>query len=245
MRLMASFPSLISSISDYIRRTGDHYAGRQALARWARSEPALAEHKTLGQLVAFARNAPGPEQDKLVGAVLRGAGADELGGLTAIAAVSRQLGAVLAAWRRGGADMAQLRHLEADLVTECWVVVTQWSERAARGEPLPSPLTLAIVGEARHRVRTPLRRELRRSAKNVGLDHLDNVSAPAPRSVPELLCREIGSAVRAGRISAVAAKPVLLTRALGYSTSEVGALLGCSAATVRAVRSRAERSLVA
>jgi DNA-directed RNA polymerase specialized sigma24 family protein len=60
----------------------------------------------------------------------------------------------------------------------------------------------------------------------------------------EELARQIGAAVRAGHLSAPAARPVFLTRVAGYSTAEAAESLGHSPAVLRALRSRAERALV-
>jgi DNA-directed RNA polymerase specialized sigma24 family protein len=81
--------------------------------------------------------------------------------------------------------------------------------------------------------------------RQVSLEVLAEVATDIGRPSSEVLAAEIGAAVRAGRITAKAAAPVFLTRVAGYSPTEAAQRLGLTPAAVRAVRSRAERRLVA
>lgn len=242
---MASSRSLLSSVSSYVEAAGNRYTGRQALARWARSQPSLRPFRTIGEVVRSCRQAPLPEQDRLLGALVASAGGEPLGQLAVLAGLSRHLGSVLACWRRGGTNPVDLAVLEADLVSECWGAVALLYSNLDAGGPLPGRVSLTLVAAARHSVRTPLRRELRAAARRDEVEQLAGFSAAEERPVAEQLADEIGRAVRAGRISATAAAPVFLTRVAGYSTVEAAKALGHSPATLRALRSRAERSLVA
>ncbi|MHB1534753.1 MAG: sigma factor-like helix-turn-helix DNA-binding protein, partial [Acidimicrobiales bacterium] len=65
------------------------------------------------------------------------------------------------------------------------------------------------------------------------------------RSAAELLAVEVARAVQEGRITAAAARPVFLTRVVGFPVAEAAERLGCSPGVIRALRSRAERRLAA
>jgi hypothetical protein len=170
---------------------------------------------------------------------------DPLAALAIVAALSRRLGGVVAAWRRGGASASDLAVLEADLVSECWASVITLAARVASGEGVPPTVAFAIVDRARAAVRAPRLRELRAVERRVGLeDHIGYLAGDDKALPTEELAKQIGAAVRAGYLSVAAAQPVFLTRVAGYSTSEAGKQLGHSPAVVRALRCRAERALV-
>jgi DNA-directed RNA polymerase specialized sigma24 family protein len=178
-------------------------------------------------------------------AILSIADGDHLAQLTAVACLSRKLGAVVAGWRRGGASATDIEALEADLVSEAWSAVANAAALLAAGAPPPPRLGLVLVDSARHAVRGPRRRELRAAGREVHLDDLDGFGCAAERPANERLASEIVAAVRAGRLSAKAVAPVFLTRVAGFSPEEAGKRLGMSPAVLRATRSRAERRLVA
>ncbi len=245
MRGMAQTPSLCSAVGAYVTTTGKHLSGRQALARWAKAQPDLRRFVLIGDLASKCRDASPNEQDRLLLAVVSVADGDHLAQLTAVACLSRKLGAVVAGWRRAGAGSTDLQALEADLVSEAWSAVTNAAARLAAGHPLPPRLALVLVDNARHAVRSSRRRELRSAGKEVHLDNLDGFGHAPKRPASERLATEIAAAVRAGRISAKAAAPVFLTRVAGFSPEEAAKRLGMSPAVLRATRSRAERRLVA
>jgi DNA-directed RNA polymerase specialized sigma24 family protein len=170
---------------------------------------------------------------------------DALAQLAVIAALSRHLSSAVSAWRRAGASLDDLAVLQADSVTECWAAVVDFANRLAAGQPLPAKVALVLVDRARSAVRARRRRELRADARRSRLDELDELASSTEPTPAEELAHEIATAVRAGRISASAAAPVFLTRVVGYSTTETAFALGQQPNAVRAVRSRAERALVA
>ena len=245
MRGMAPTTSLVTSVAGYVAATGNHLAGRQALARWASLQPALRDFSTLAEVVAACRDGAPEQQDRVLGALLRVSHGDQLAQLTVIAALGRKLGGAVSSWRRAGASPADLDVLQADLVSRCWEVVAATAALIADGEAPPPHLALELVGRAWDAFRVPRRRERRAAAHHVGLDRLGELATRPGRSAADALAREIGSAVRAGRISAKAAAPVFLTRVVGYSSAEAAKRLGVTPAVVRALRSRAERLLVA
>jgi len=242
---MANSGSLVGAIASYVDQTGRRLAGLQSFARWSVSDPRLARFASLPELVRACRHGAPEVQDALLGALLAVAVDDPLGNLAAIAALSRRLGGVVAAWRLGGASGSDIAVLEADLVSECWAAVAALAAALAAGEPLPPKLALAIVDRARATVRAPRRRELRAARRQVRLEgDLPHLAREDKAPAAEELAGEIRAAVRAGRLSAAAARPVFLTRALGYSTAEAAQYLGRSPDVLRALRSRAERALV-
>ena len=245
MRGMAQTHSLISAVSGYVNTTGKHLSGRQALARWAEAQPELRRFVLIGDLASKCRDAKPDDQDRLLLAVVSVADGDHLAQLTAVACLSRKLGAVVAGWRRAGASAPDLQVLEADLVSEAWSAVANAAACLAAGQPLPPRLGLVLVDKARHAVRASRRRELRSAGREVRLDNLDGFACAPERPASERLAAEIAAAVRAGRISAKAAAPVFLTRVAGFSPEEAAKRLGMSPAVLRATRSRAERRLVA
>ena len=242
---MTTPPSLISSVSGYVALLGQRLAGRQALARWACLEPSLARFAHTGELACACREAGPEEQDRLLVAMLAVARDDQLAQLVVVAGLSRRLASAVAAWKRGGASRTDLVNLEADLVSGCWAAVVAVAAALAGGEVQPARLGLALLDQARRSVRAPRRRELRAAARQVSLERSAEPAAEDCQPVAEELAAEIGDAVRAGRISACAARPLFLTRVAGYSPAEAARRLGCTPAVVRAVRSRAERALVA
>ena len=245
MRGMAPTTSLVTSVAGYVAATGNHLAGRQALARWASSQPTLRRFSTLAEVVAACRDGTSEQQDRLLSALICVAHDDQLAQLTVIAALGRKLSGAVSSWRRSGASPADLEVLQADLVSRCWEVVAATAAAIADGAAPPPRLALELVGQAWDAFRVPRRRELRAAAHNVDLDRLGELATRPGRSAADALAREIGSAVRAGRISAKAATPVFLTRVVGYSSAEAAQRLGVTPAVVRALRSRAERLLVA
>jgi DNA-directed RNA polymerase specialized sigma24 family protein len=242
---MAQTPSLISAVTSYVTTTGQHLSGRQALARWATAQPALSRFRLLGELGSHCRDASPVEQDGLLLALLSVADRDHLAQLTTIACLSRKLGAVVAGWRRAGASYPDLQTLEADLVSAAWSAVADAAARLATGGPAPPRLGLVLVDDARHAVRGARRRELRATGREVPLEHLDGFGHAPEKPASEQLATEIAAAVRAGRISAKAAAPVFLTRVAGFSPDEAAQRLGMGPFVLRALRSRAERRLVA
>jgi DNA-directed RNA polymerase specialized sigma24 family protein len=242
---MATSGSLINAISSYVDQTGRRLSGIRAYGRWCRAQPLLARYPCLADALRACRYGAPEVQDALLGALVTVAVEDPLGNLAVIAALSRRLGGVVAAWRRGGASGSDIAVLEADLVSECWAAVAVLAAGVASGEALPPKLAFAIVDRAHAAVRAPRRRELRAAGRQVRLQgELPHLAKEDKAPAAEELAREIGAAVRAGRLSAAAARPVFLTRALGYSTAEAAQYLGRSPAVLRAQRSRAERALV-
>ena len=148
MRGMAPTTSLVTSVAGYVAATGNHLAGRQALARWASSQPALRDFSTLAEVVAACRDGAPEQQDRVLGALLRVAHDDQLAQLTVISALGRKLGAAVSSWRRSGASPADLELLQADLVTRCWEVVAATAAAIADGAAPPPRLALELVGQA-------------------------------------------------------------------------------------------------
>jgi hypothetical protein len=242
---MATTTSLIASVTSYVSTTGRHLSGRQALARWSASQPHLRTFPALADLVSACRDGRPADQDRLLGAVVSVADGDHLAQLTVIAGLSRRLSATVATWRRAGVSPVDLEALQADLVTRLWEVIGMHAVAATAGVPLPPHLGVELVGQALDELRVHRRRERRAGAREVCLDGRTGLVPAAGLTAAEALADEIGSAVRAGRISAKAAAPVFLTRVVGYSSAEAAKCLGVTPASVRAVRSRAERQLVA
>jgi len=242
---MATQRSLVSAVASYVDQTGRRLSGLQAFARWSASEPSLAHFRSVPEVVRACRDGSPEVQDALLGALLSVAAEDTLANLAMIAALSRHLGRAVAAWRRGGAPVSDIAVMEADLVSECWATVASLAVAVAGGEPVPAKLAFAIVDRARAAVRTPRRRELRAAKRQVRLESYLPCLAREDKAPPvEELATEIVAAVRTGRLSASAARPVFLTRVAGYSTAEAAESLGQSPAVLRALRSRAERALV-
>jgi DNA-directed RNA polymerase specialized sigma24 family protein len=242
---MATSASFISAVSSYVDQAGRKLAGIKSFARWSVSYPALARFASLPELVRACRNGSPEVQDNILGALVAVSGEDPLAALAVVAALSRRLGTVTAAWRRGGASASDLAVLEADLVSECWVAVVTLASRVAIGEPLPPKVALIIVDRARAAVRAPRLRELRSARRQVSLEgQVLSLAGDDKAPAANELAKQIAAAVRAGCLTAAAARPVFLTRVAGYSTAAAAGQLGCSPAVVRALRSRAERALV-
>src|SRR5580704_7638010 len=101
---MATSPSLISAVSSYVDQTGRRMAGLQNFARWSASCPSLARFASLPELVRACREGSPEVQDDLLSALVAISIEDPLAALAVVAALSRRLGGVVAAWRRGGAS---------------------------------------------------------------------------------------------------------------------------------------------
>jgi hypothetical protein len=195
--------------------------------------------------VAGACRADGPAtQDLIVGGLLRRFNGDKLAQLTLVAGLSAGLGSVLSGWARAAVVADELINMEAELVSECWSAAADLALGVADGQPVPDRVGLRLVDGAREAVRVPRRRHRRQSERQVSFDRADP-PARADRPGCEALAGEIAGAVRSGRLAPWEARPVFLTRVAGFDVAETAALLGCSPGTVRAVRSRAERRLIA
>lgn len=216
--------------------------GRRATSRWVSLEPGLAPVLSPGGLAArIAAAAPG-EQDRLLTALLRVAGADELAQLTVVAALAPRLGRVVAGWARAGVPSGELAELGSDVVSACWAAVAAAAGEMAAGGPAPPRPGLVLVDRARE----PVRVERRRHRRHLPVP-LEGVAAPAaggPGGV-ELLAGAVTDAVIAGRLSVSSARLVYATRVAGLSVAETAQRLGCSPASVRTRRARAERRLTA
>jgi hypothetical protein len=214
----------------------------KAAAGWTTADPVLSTWSSAGEIAAACRGASPLNQDLLLGALLGVAAGDELAQLTVVAGLTDRLRRVRAGWARAGAAAWELPGLGAELVSGCWAATTTVAELISSGGSVPSRLGLHLVDEAREAVRVPRRRLLRARARTVA--HTDSPPAPVSgQPTVEVLAREIVAAVRDGRISIAAARPVFLTRVIGYDTTEAARRLGCTPAVLRAIRSRAERRL--
>ena len=164
--------------------------------------------------------------------------ADDLAQLTALAGLSARLSYVVSGWRAAGVPDVEV--MEAELVAECWAVIARLSRL---GEELPGRASLAVVDEARERVRVPRRRQRRAETRQVPL-----AAGPvclAGRVPPGgELAGLLVDVVRAGRLDAGSAALVYVTRAAGWSVTDAAGWLGTTPATVRATRSRIERHLI-
>jgi hypothetical protein len=242
---MPTSPSLLSAISSYVDQTGRRLAGIQSFARWKARDPALASFASVPELVRACRDGTSEVQDKLLGALVGISLEEPLAALAVVPALSRRLAGVACAWRRGGASTSDLVVLEADLVSECWAALKTLAAGVAAGEAVPPKVAFAIMDQARCVVRSQRLRELRSARRQVCLEgHIPFLAREDEALATEELAKQIGAAVRAGRLSVAAARPVFLTRVAGYSTEAAGERLGQSPAVVRALRSRAERALV-
>ena len=125
---------------------GRRLAGLQRFARWSASDPALACFASLPEVVRACRDGSPELQDNLLGVLVAISVEDPLAALAVVAALSRRLGGVVSAWRRGGAPAADLVVLEADLVSECWAVVTTLAAGVAGGEAVPPKVAFASRG---------------------------------------------------------------------------------------------------
>ena len=134
--------------------------------------------------------------------------------------------------------------LEADLVGECSATVATLAAGLATGEPIP-PSSPWRWWTGHGQPSGTRRRELSARSRQVRLAGYVPPLATESRASGGRAARQIGATVRAGRLSAAAARPVFLTRVAGYSATEAASSLGRSAAVVRSMVSRAERVLVA
>ena len=239
---MSSFCDPIQRLVDHVDTVGATREGRRRTARWVGVEPYLAQWTTAGHIAAGCRAGTGPEQDRIIRALLSVAVGDELAELTAVAGLAGRLRTVLAGWERGGAARWELPGLASDLVSGCWVAVI-----AATGPTgdLPDRLAWHLVDEAREELRVGRRRQRRQAARQVPVDgELGLIDTGRP-PVEDRLALAITDAVRARRITPAAAAPVFLTRVVGFPVAEAAVRLGCTPAAIRSIRSRAERRLAA
>ncbi|HET9060526.1 MAG TPA: hypothetical protein VFN61_11440 [Acidimicrobiales bacterium] len=241
---MTDHRSLISAISSYVAATSTTLAGRRCMAAWALTRPGLARYKSVAELVRECRDSGPQRQDKLLTELLS-VPADGLAHIAILASLSPRLSGVLATWRRGGASATDLKDLEAALVSECWAEILALSDALSEGHGCPEGLAVLIVERARQRVRAARRREVRALYRRMPIAVVGTWAAGPERSTAERLGDEVAEAVRSGRLSATAARPVYLTRVLGYSDTEAAVRLGYNQDVLRATRSRAERALVA
>lgn len=235
----------IHALVAHVEARGVTRLGRRTVAGWHSSDSSLSGWTTAGEIADACRSATGPEQDRLIGALLAAGDGDELAVLTVVAGLAGRLQSVLRGWERAGAAAWELPGLAADLVTQCWAATAELAARVVAGRPAPTRVAWHLVDEAREAVRVPRRRERRRAVRQLSWEEQPALSGPQARTVEEALAGEIADAVRAGRISRAAAAPVFLTRVAGFGVGETADRLGCSPALVRAVRSRAERRLIA
>jgi hypothetical protein len=195
------------------------------------------------EVAAACRAARGGGQDRLLSALLAVAAGDEWAQLTVLAGLAGRLGWVVGRWAAAGMPEAVLADAEAELVAACWAAIAACVD----GRPPDRP-GLVLVDRAWEAVRAGRRRDRRRHDRCSPLP-LDTPQAPAAvsvgRPVLEVLAGEVTDAVRQGRLGLGGARAVYLTRVSGLSTAEAGAVLGCGAGVLRAVRSRAERRLAA
>lgn len=235
----------IHALVVHVEARGVTRLARQTVAGWHRSDSSLSGWTTAGEMAAACRSATGPEQDRIIGALLQVADGDELAVLTVVVALAGRLQSVLRAWERAGAEAWEVPGLAADLVTQCWAATAGLAVEVAAGRPVPARVAWHLVDEAREAVRVPRRRERRRAVRHLAWEEAPALSGLQARTVEEALAGEIADAVRAGWISRAAAAPVFLTRVAGFGVGEAAERLGCSTAVLRAVRSRAERRLTA
>lgn len=235
----------INALVAHAEARGDTRLARQTVASWTCRERLLSGWMTAGEIAEASRSATGLEQDRLIAALLRSGGEDELAVLTVVAGLAGRLRSVLLGWQRAGAKAWELPGLAADLVTQCWAAAAGLAADVAAGGPVPARVAWHLVDEAREAVRVPRRRERRRAVRHLAEEDLPGSAGTQARTVEEALAGEIADAVRAGRITRAAAAPVFLTRVAGFGVGETAERLGCSTAVVRAVRSRAERRLTA
>jgi DNA-directed RNA polymerase specialized sigma24 family protein len=232
----------IAAVVRHVETASGGRAGRLAMCRWTAIEPAFACWPSAAGVADSCRSAPPVAQDGILQALLRAAARDDLARLTIVSGLSRRLVSVTAGWARAGIPGNELLVLEADLVAECWATVATLADRIAAGSACPPRLGLFLVDRACETVRVPRRRERRDATRQVPWGSVKLPAGPS-RTIIDRLAFEIAAAVRSGRITASAARPVFLTRVAGFDVAEAAAHLGCSPAVVRALRSRAERQL--
>ncbi len=173
------------------------------------------------------------------------AAGDELAQLTVVAGVADRLNTVVAGWRRAGVPFLDLVVMEADLVAECWSAAARLADTIAAGGSLPPRVGWWLVDAAREAVRVPRRKERRAAARQAFLPDSTPAAVLDPRTGADRLALELAEAIRQGRVSLAAVRPVFLTRVAGFDTTETARRLGCTPAVVRAIRSRTERRLAA
>jgi hypothetical protein len=219
--------------------------GRSAYLSWTAVEPTLAGYMDAAVVIAEARAAEPCRQDQILTTLLHlGKEPDnDLALLAVVAILSRPMGATVARWSRCGIGLVDLDELEADLVGATWEAAGCFAARIASGELLPVRVGLALLDRAREQVRAPRRRQ--RRADRLRVEQIEDTPADAAvRPVLDELAVQITAAVRNRRLSLCEARPVYVTRVMGYGVAEAADRLGCSPAGLRAVRSRAERRLV-
>lgn len=244
--VMALSPKPIAGLLNQLDIDGRWRAGRASAARWVTAEPELGPWATPGDMAEACRSATSSDRDRLLSALVRVAGGDQLAQLTVVAGMADRLSRVVGGWARAGVPRSELSVMEADLVAECWIVVARLAEHVAAGSALPDRLGAWLIDEAREPVRVPRRRELRAAARRAPMSDCNRLASPGdPRTAADRLAVELADAVRARRVSRSAIQPVFLTRVAGYPVADAARRLGCTPQVLRALRSRAERQLAA
>jgi hypothetical protein len=242
---MAYSIGTLEGLVERVEQVGRSVKGRQAAIRWAVRQEALGRFEDAADLAREIRQAPPADGDQLIAALLRVAASDELAQLVVVAGLAGRLGSVLAVWGRAGATYRELLDAEADLAAECWVSVADAASRMAAGNPAPSHPGQTIVDAARERVRVARRRLRRVAARHVPLATAGWIPAPDTTNPATALTSHLIGTVRAGYLTASAAGLVLATRVAGWTVTETAARLGTTPQSVRALRNRAERRLIA
>lgn len=237
---MATTHSPIDALVSHIDLVSPTSQARRACARWGSADPSLAGFRRPAEVAAAIRCGQPSVQDDLVARLLAVGARDELAQLTIVAGLSRRLGYVVARWRRAGVPAGALDQLEADLVAECWRVVSA----AGRTGPGGSPSAMAVVQAAWQAARAPRRAELRRAARTDCLDDTHPATGErSNRSREDQMAELVLDAYRGRQVSFSGARLVFTTRVAGLPVSDVAARLGCSPQSVRTRRARAERAL--
>lgn len=195
----------INALVAHVEARGATRLARQTVAGWTCREGLLSGWTTAGEIAEACRSATGPEQDRLIGALLQVGGRDELAVLTVVAGLAGRLQSVLRGWDRAGAAAWELPGLAADLVTHSWAATAQLAGEVAAGGPVPARVAWHLVDDGREAVRVPRRRERRRAVRNLSWEDQPAPTGLQALTVEEALAGEIADAVRAGRISRAAA----------------------------------------
>lgn len=130
-------------------------------------------------------------------------------------------------------------------MTGCWEAAASASRAVAAGGSPPLGVGLALVDAAREAVRVPRRRYRRAAARQApvaaaaGLVAVDRI----PPAVE--LTRHLVAAAEAGHLRVPDASLISSTRVAGWTVAETARCLGTTPESVRALRSRAERRLIA
>jgi hypothetical protein len=243
--VMPTTNTAIARIQTRVETDGRCQRARQRAAAWAAAEPELHTFSTTGEIAAECRRASSEERDGLLSCLVRVAVGDELAQLTAVAGVADRLSGVVAGWRRAGVPRSDLAAMEVDLVAECWAAIARLADVIAVGGEPPARVGWWLVDAAREAVRVPRRKERRAAARATVLGDSTPAVTCDPRTSADRLAVELAQAVREGRVSLAAVRPVFLTRVAGFDTTEAALRLGCTPAVVRAIRSRTERRLAA